>query len=99
MNSPESSATQPSALKADIRAVEVRIRQRRDNIRLGVGRVTNKLRDNVISPPTLVAAGLLGVAMHRSPRPNALRLLAILQTANAVLRRVLTATSRARAAP
>jgi hypothetical protein len=86
-------STRPTALRADIRAVERRIRQRRDYIGVAIRSVASNVRERLISPSTLVAAGLLGAAMHRSQRLRALQVLAILQAANVGLRRLLTATS------
>ncbi len=90
------SATGPTALKTNIRAVERRIRHRRASIGVAFRSMADNVANQLTSPSTLIAAGLFGAALHRSPQLNALRLLAILRTANAGLRRLLTATSRIR---
>lgn len=84
----------PTALRANIRAVERRIRHRRASIRVAFRSIADNVADQLISPSTLIAAGLFGAALHRNQRLHGLRLLAILRTANAGLRRLLTATSR-----
>lgn len=87
-----SSSTRPATLGANIRAIEVRIRQRRDSIDVACDNLAESLREKLISPPALIAAGLVGAAMHRSQLPNRFQLMAIMQTAITVARRVLTAT-------
>ena len=92
-------ATRPAALRADIRTVERRIRRRRENIGVAVDGMAHRFRNRMLSPTTLVAAGFFGAALHHSQRLHAFRLLAILQTTNAGLRLLLTATSRSSATP
>lgn len=87
-------ATRSGALKARIQTVEHRIQRRRDNISVAMDSIAHNARSQLISPATLIAAGLFGAALHRSHQLNGLRMLAILQTANAGLRLLLTATSK-----
>jgi len=95
------SASRPAALRAGIREVERRIEHRKGEIGIAwdstLDRVTGQLSAQLISPGAILAAGLLGAAMQRDHRLRGLRILAILQTANALLRLLLTATSRAKA--
>lgn len=96
-----SSATRPVELRVRIREIEGRIGHRQGEIGMAwdstLGRVTDHLRARVVSPGAILAAGLLGAALQRDHRLRGLRILAILQTADAGLRLLLTATSRARA--
>lgn len=91
-----SSATRPATLRANIRAVERRIRHRRNSIGVVVRGIASNVRNRLISPSTLIAAGLFGATLHRGRRLHGLRLLAILQAANAGLRRLLMMQSRTR---
>ncbi|TVQ28006.1 MAG: hypothetical protein EA370_17155 [Wenzhouxiangella sp.] len=59
-----------------------------------MGSLAKSAREKVISPASLITAGLVGVAMHRSERLNGLRILAIIQSANTGLRLLLTANSK-----
>jgi hypothetical protein len=86
-------------LKANIRETESRIRRRRGDIGFALGNVAQNVRKRMISPGAIIAAGLFGVAIQRDHRLHGLRMLAILQTANAGLRLLLTVTSRTGAAP
>jgi hypothetical protein len=88
-----------SALKAEIRAVERRIRQRRQRIGVAAGRAAANIRGQLISPSVLIGAGLFGAAMHFSQRVHGLRLLAVFQTASTGLRRVLAVPARTSAPP
>lgn len=81
-------------LKSRIRATERRIQCRRDSIASAMGSLAKSAREKVISPASLITAGLVGVAMHRSERLNGLRILAIIQSANTGLRLLLTANSK-----
>lgn len=81
-------------LKSRIRATERRIQCRRDSIGSAMGSLAKSAREKVISPASLITAGLVGVAMHRSERLNGLRILAIIQSANTGLRLLLTANSK-----
>ena len=92
-------ATRPAALKAGIREIESRIRRRRGDIGLALGSVAQNVRMRMISPGAIIAAGLFGAAIQRDHRLHGLRMLAILQTANAGLRLLLTVTSRTGATP
>lgn len=94
-----SSATRPGVLRAKIRTVERRILRRRDSIGVAMGSIAHHVRDQMISPATLITAGLFGAALHRRRRLHGLRMLAVLQTANAGLRLLLTATPRTSVSP
>jgi hypothetical protein len=87
------SPARPAALRASIRDVESRIRRRRANIGTAVGNAAQNAGEQMTSPGALLAAGLFGAAMQRDHRLHGLRVLAILQTANAGLRLLITATS------
>lgn len=80
------SASPPAVLKAKIQTVSLRLQHRR-------GRITRRVRLGLTSPTALIAAGCFGVMVHQSQTPVGLRILQILQTANAGLRLVLTAVS------
>jgi len=94
-------ATRPAALRAGIREVERRIGHSQGEIGIAwdstLDSVTDHLRARLVSPGAILTAGLLGAAMQRDHRLRGLRILAILQTADAGLRLLMTATSRARA--
>jgi hypothetical protein len=89
-----SSATSPAALRASIRDVEIRILRRHDDIAIALGNVADDVGQRMVSPGTILAAGLFGAALQRDHRLRGLRVLAILQMANASLKLLLTATSR-----
>ncbi|MCC5867761.1 MAG: hypothetical protein JJU27_04540 [Gammaproteobacteria bacterium] len=61
--------------------------------------MAHNVRDRLVSPGTLIAAGLFGAAIHQSHRLQGMRLLAIPQAAIAGLRLLLTASSRIRVTP
>jgi hypothetical protein len=88
-------------LRAGIRDVERRIGHRQDEIGVALDStlngVTRHLKTRLVSPGALLAAGLLGAAIQRDHRLRGLRILAILRTADAGLRLLLTATSRPKA--
>ncbi|MCC5860624.1 MAG: hypothetical protein JJT93_01775 [Gammaproteobacteria bacterium] len=86
--------TRPAALRANIRTVERRLKGRRNSISVALDGVADKTREQLVSPPALLTAGMFGAAMHRSRALHGLRVLAVLQTANAGLQLLLTATSR-----
>lgn len=94
-----SSAPRPAALQANILAVERRIRRRRASISSAVAGISDNVRDRMISPGTLIAAGLFGAAIHHSHRLHGLRLLAIPQAVNTGWRLLLNAIPRARETP
>jgi hypothetical protein len=52
----------------------------------------------MVSPGALVTAGLIGAALQRDHRLHGLRMLAMLEMANATLRLLLTLSSRTRSA-
>jgi len=58
-----------------------------------MGSAAHTVGERMTSPGAILAAGLFGAAMQRDHRLHGLRVLAILQTANAGLRLLLTATS------
>ena len=94
-----STARRPGDLRASIRTVELRIRHRRDAIGAAVSSMADDVRDRLVSPGTLIAAGLFGATIHQSHRLRGLRLLAIPQAVTASLRLLLSARSRTRATP
>jgi hypothetical protein len=98
MTSHSSSATGPAALRASIRDVESSIRRHRSNIGIALGSVAHNVGERMISPGAILAAGLFGAAIQRDHRLRGMRMLAILQTANAGIRLLLTSTSRTSAA-
>ncbi len=53
----------------------------------------------MISPVTLTAAGFLGVALHRSDGMTGLRIIALLEEANAGLRQLLVVAGKTRDPP
>lgn len=85
-------------LKSDIREAEESIALRRGNLRVALDGVTHSVSSRMVSPPVLVTAGLLGAALHRDTRLNGLRMLALLETANAGMRLLLSLSSRTRPA-
>jgi len=85
--------TRPAALRTRIRDVESRIRRRRGDVGTALGSAAHRAGEHMTSPGALLAAGLFGAAMQRDHRLHGLRMLAILQTANAGLRLLITATS------
>ncbi len=87
--------TRSAVLKKRIATIERRIRRRRTDIGVALGGIVHTGRDKMISPATLVTAALFGAAIHRSHELHGLRMLAILESANAGLRLMLTATSKA----
>lgn len=98
MNRPGLASLWPGALKADIRAVERRLENRRGAIADTLGSLAGKVRSRMLSPATIIGAGLFGVALHRSHRLRGLKLLAALQTLNAGLRLLFTGGSLAKVA-
>jgi hypothetical protein len=85
-------------LSSDIRQAEQSIAMRRGNLRVALDGVTHGVSKRMVSPPVLVTAGLLGAALHRDVRMHGLRMLALLETANAGLRLLRTLSDRTRAA-
>ncbi len=85
------------SLRSSIRETEHRIALRHARIGVAVGGVTNSAGRRMISPGALVAAALFGVALHRSERLHGLRILALIQAANAGLRLLLNLFLRSRA--
>lgn len=83
-----------TSLKANIREVEGRLIERRHRISDALSGVTNTARDNLVSPGMLFSAGLCGALLDRGSASAGLRLLTILQTANASVRLLLTMSSR-----
>ncbi|MFU8896156.1 MAG: hypothetical protein ACNA8J_07190 [Gammaproteobacteria bacterium] len=81
-------------LKSDIRQVEDRMAERRSQARLALDGVTHSVGTRMVSPGTLLAAGLFGAALQRDHRLHGLRMLAMLETANAAMRLLLTLSSR-----
>lgn len=89
-----SAATRPASLKANIRQVEGRLLERRHRVSTALGGVAHTVGDGMVSPGAIFAAGLFGAFLHRDSRLKGLRLLTILQTANASIRLLLTMSSR-----
>jgi hypothetical protein len=87
-------AARPASLKANIRQVEDRLIERRHRIGTALGGVAHSVADGMVSPGTILAAGLFGAMLHQDNRLRGLRLLTILQTANASVRLLLTMSSR-----
>jgi hypothetical protein len=83
-----------TTLKADIRAVEGRLIERRHRISDALGGVAHTAREGMVSPGMISAAALFGYLLHRGSGLGGLRLLTILQTANASIRLLLTMSSR-----
>ena len=81
-------------MRASIRELESRIRRRRAKLGTAMGDAAHHAGAQMTSPGALLAAGLFGAAMQRDHRLHGLRVLAILQTANAGLQLLITATSR-----
>ena len=77
-------------LKSSIRQTERSIAQRRIRLGVAIDGVKHAVRRRMVSPGALVTAGLLGAAMQRDHRLSGLRLLALLEAANAGLRRLAT---------
>jgi hypothetical protein len=84
------------SLKSSIRQAEHSIAQRRDRLSGALDDVTNSVGRRMVSPGALVAAGLFGAALQRDTRLHGLRMLALLETANAGLRLLITLTNRPR---
>lgn len=85
-------ATGPAALRASIKGVEGRIDRRHGDLGTAIGNVAHGAGQRMTSPGAILTAGLFGAAMQRDHRLHGLRMLAILQTANAGLQLLLTAT-------
>lgn len=79
-----------TTLKADIRQVEGRLIERRHLISNALGGVANTARNGMVSPGALLAAGLFGAMLDRGTGMRGIRLLSLLQTANASLRLLFT---------
>ena len=84
------------SLKSGIRQAEHSIAQRRDHLSVALDGVTHSVAKRMVSPGALVAAGLLGAALQRDVRLKGLRMLALLETANAGLRLLITLSNRPR---
>lgn len=82
------------ALRAQILAAERRITRRRAYIGVATRDITANVKSQVISPATIITAGLFGASLHRTHVLKGARLLATIQTAEAGLRLFLAATSR-----
>lgn len=81
------------SLKDSIRATERSIALRRDRLGVAVNGVTRSVSTRMVSPGALVAAGLVGAALHRNQPGHLVQVMALLQAANAGLLRLLTLTS------
>jgi hypothetical protein len=84
------------SLRSSIRQAEHSIAQRRDRLSVALDGVTHSVGRRMVSPGALVTAGLLGAALQRDNRLKGLRMLALLETANAGLRLLVTLSSRPR---
>ncbi|MGY6554332.1 MAG: hypothetical protein ACXIUM_07395 [Wenzhouxiangella sp.] len=69
----------------DISAVENRLAQSLTTLSDDLNGIAHGARKKLLSPVSLLAAMLLGAAMHRSQQINSLRLLALLQAVNSGL--------------
>lgn len=81
------------SLKNSIRETERDIVQRRDRLGVAFNGVTRAVSTRMVSPGALVTAGLVGAALHRNKRMHLVRVLALLQAANAGLARLVTLSS------
>jgi hypothetical protein len=79
------------SLKSRIRQVEYRITERRGRVRIAFDDVTQSAGKRMVSPGTLLAAALFGAALQRDHRLHGLRILAMLEAANAGMRLLLIA--------
>jgi hypothetical protein len=86
------------SLNTSIRRTEQSIAQRRGRLGVALVGVRHSVGQRMVSPGMLVAAGLFGAALQRDHRLNGLRMLALLEAANAGLRLLLTLSSRMRVA-
>jgi hypothetical protein len=86
------------SLRASIRQVERRIDRRRGRLGASLNEVRHSIGERMVSPGALVTAGLIGAALQRDHRLHGLRMLAMLEMANATLRLLLTLSSRTRSA-
>jgi hypothetical protein len=84
-------------LGARIRQAEHSITARRGRLGVALDGVTHSVGKRMVSPGTLLAAGLFGAALQRDHRLHGLRILAMLEAANAAMRLLLTLSSRPRA--
>jgi hypothetical protein len=82
------------SLESDIRQVEDRMTARRGRFGVALGGVTDSVGKRMVSPGALLAAGLFGAALQRDHRLHGLRMLAMLEAANAGMRLLLTLSSR-----
>lgn len=82
-----------SSLKADIRALEGRLIERRHRISDALSDVANTARGNMVSPGAIFAAGLFGALLDRGTGAAGVRLLTFLQAANASVRLMLSMSS------
>jgi hypothetical protein len=85
------------SLKSSIRQAEGSIAQRRSRLSVARDGVRHSVGKRMVSPGVLVTAGLLGAALQRDHRLHGLRMLALLEAANAGLRLLLTLSSRTHA--
>jgi len=100
MTSHSSSATGgPAALKASLRDVESSIRCHRGNVGIALRGLAQDVGERMISPGAILTAGLFGAAIQRDHRLRGMRTLAILKTADAGIRLLLTSMPRTSLAP
>lgn len=85
------------SLRSSIRQVEHSIAQRRGRLGVALDGVKDSIGERMLSPGVLVTAGLFGAALQRVHRLHGLRTLAMLESANAALRLLLTLSSWTRA--
>lgn len=83
-------------LRSDIRQAEQSIALRRGNLHVAIDGVTHSISTRIVSPPVLITAGLFGAALNRDVRLHGVRMLALLETANAGVRLLRTISSRTR---
>lgn len=83
-------------LSSDIQQAEQSIAQRRGNLRVAIDGVTHSVSERMVSPPVLITAGLFGAALNRDVRLHGVRMLGLLETANAGVRFLRTLSARTR---
>lgn len=91
-----SSANRPRALRAQIDAVERRIYQRHGSIGATLGSLSTGIRRQIVTPGTVITAGVLGALLHRSHLLQGTRLLPLITAANSGLRLLLMARANKR---
>jgi hypothetical protein len=68
---------------AGVRRIEKRIAERRSSIAVTLTGIAAAVRRNIVSPETLITAGIVGAMLHRGPRRTGFAVMTLVQTANA----------------